>query len=108
MISRDYPYAWKHGWRWAWEYLRYRGRVLGFLRTLWYTIVLGHIGEACQECGRPYLLWWADNDLYYTVTGIAQHRGCVAPGLFCLECFDRKASRKGIVLRWKPEARSQK
>ena len=98
----DYAYAWRNGPRWAWEYLRWRHSPIGFLRTLWYTLVLGHIGEACQECGRPYLLWWAENTLYDAVTGLGA-RGGSSPGLFCLECFDRKARQNGISLKWKPE-----
>ena len=97
----DYAYAWRNGPRWAWDYLRYRRSMLGFFRTLWYTLVCGHIGEACQECGRPYLLWWADNDLYDEVTGLGNEGGN-SPGLFCLECFNEKAERIGITLRWKP------
>jgi len=111
-MAADYAYAWKNGPRWAFEFLRYRkGRgisygmaVLGFLRTLWLTLVCGHICEACQECGRAYLLWWAPDDLYATVTGLEKRGGSYSPGLFCLDCFDRKARRKGIHLRWKPEA----
>jgi hypothetical protein len=102
LICRDYLYAWKNGPRWAWEYLRYRGRIVGFLRTIWYSLILGHKGEACQECGRPYLLWWAENEVYDDVTGLVAKAG-YSPGLFCLNCFDRKAERKGICLRWKPE-----
>lgn len=98
----DYAYAWKNGWRWAFSYLRYRRRIDGFLRTLWLTLVLGHIGESCQECGREYVLWWADNDLYDAVTGLGNRGGC-SPGLFCPDCFDRKAEKNGICLRWRPE-----
>jgi len=108
----DYAYAWKNGPRWAWEFLYYRkGRsislgasFIGFLRTLWLTLACGHISETCQECGKPYLLWWAPDDLYATVTGLEKRGGSYSPGLFCLDCFDRKAVRKGMLLRWKPEA----
>jgi hypothetical protein len=97
-----YAYAWRNGPRWSLDHLRH-GRILGFLRTLWFTLVLGHISESCQECGRPYLLWWADNELYDAVTGLGA-KGGSTPGLFCLDCFDRKAREKGIRLRWKPES----
>jgi hypothetical protein len=96
-----YAYAWRNGPRWSLDHLRH-GRILGFLRTLWFTLVLGHISESCQECGRPYLLWWADNELYDAVTGLGARGGC-SPGLFCLDCFDRKARKQGVTLRWKPE-----
>ncbi len=102
-LSRDYVYAWKNGPRWAFWYLR-EGRVVAFFRTLWFTLCRGHIGEACQECGRPYPLWCAEHDVYEAVTGLKRYsNGEWAPGLFCLACFDGKARRKGISLQWKPE-----
>jgi hypothetical protein len=98
-----YAYAWRNGPRWAFWYLRL-GRVKGFLRIVWFTLIRGHIGEACQECGMPYLLWWAEDDLYATVTGRGRYsNGESAPGLYCLDCFDRKARKQGIRLCWKPE-----
>jgi hypothetical protein len=104
LIARDYRYAWQCGLRWVGYYLR-QGRVLGALRAAWYTFALGHIGEACQECGRPYPLWTADHGLYERVTGNARRaNGEWAAGLFCLDCFDHKARERGITLRWRPEA----
>ncbi|MDB5069649.1 MAG: hypothetical protein JWM87_760 [Candidatus Eremiobacteraeota bacterium] len=103
LICRDYGYAWRAGWRWVLWYARYR-RFLAALRTVWYTLILGHIGEACRECGRPYLHWWAADDLYASATGKGRRsNGEAAPGLYCLECFDRKALAQGIKLRWIPE-----
>ena len=108
----DYGYAWRNGPRWALWYLR-RRRPVAALRTLWWALVRGHIGETCQECGRRYLLWHADDDLYGAVTGRWPSPPAIswtgewcsesATGLFCLVCFDRMACDKGIVLRWKPE-----
>ena len=101
-MSVDYGYAWRNGPRWATWYLR-QGKIAGFLRTLWHSLVRGHIGEACQECGSPYPLWHADDALYTRVTGNARHdNGEAASGLFCLNCFDRKAEARGISLQWNP------
>jgi ribosomal protein S14 len=84
------------------EYLR-EGKVVAALRTVWFTLILGYIREACQECGRPYLLWWSDDALYAKVTGHGRFtNGEAAPGLWCLECFSRKAESIGIWIRWEP------
>ncbi len=97
----SYRYAWANGWRWASWYLPRRLRAA--LRVLWSAYVRGYIGEACQECGRTYLLWHADDDLYGDVTGRWPYPdGEAASGLFCLDCFDRMAERRGIGLRWVP------
>jgi hypothetical protein len=102
-IHRDYAYAWTAGWRWIGWYARW-GRVVAAVRAIWYTLALGHTGEACQECGNPYLYWWADDDVYASVTGCGRYdNGEAAPGLYCLDCFDAKAQRRGIHLRWRPE-----
>lgn len=102
MLNVDFGYAWKCGPRWALWYLRL-GRIPAFFRTLWFTLCRGHIGEACQECGRPYLHWRADHEVYERVTGLKRYAsGEWAPGLFCLECFDGKAHSKDISILWKP------
>jgi hypothetical protein len=99
----DYHYAWRNGPRWVLGDLR-RRRPVAALRTLRWTLFRGHIGETCQECGRPYLLWHADDALYGAVTGrYPRPDGESATGLFCLACFDRMARAEDIVLRWKPE-----
>jgi len=107
-VSSDYRYAWRNGWRWAGWFVR-RRHIVGVLRTLWWAYVRGHISETCQDCGRPYLLWHADDDLYGRVTGRwptpwgdGSGRSEAATGLFCLDCFDRMAERQGISLRWIP------
>ena len=108
-MTQDYRYAWRNGPRWAMWYLR-RRRIVAAVRTLWWTLVRGHISEACQDCGRPYLFWHAVDDLYGRVTGRWPFPdGECATGLFCLDCFDRMAERRGISLRWIPtELRSAK
>jgi hypothetical protein len=99
----DYRYAWRNGPRWAFGDFR-RHRPVAALRTLWWTLVRGHIGEACQECGRPYLLWHATDDIYGQVTGNWPHSdGEAGGGLFCPACFDRLAEAKGILTIWQPE-----
>ena len=59
----DYRYAWRYGPRWALWYVRH-GKPLAALRNLWASMVHGYIGEACQDCGRSYLLWHATDDQY--------------------------------------------
>lgn len=103
IAGKQYGYAWRNGPRWAFQYL-VQGKVVAALRQLWNSLVFGHMTESCQECGRPYLLWWADDDLYKQVTGRGRYaNGESAPGLYCLECFDAKAERIGLILKWKPE-----
>lgn len=101
--GKSYGYAWRNGPRWAFEYLC-EGKVLAAFRQFWNSVVCGHISESCQECGRAYLLWWADDALYERVTGRGRFaNGESAPGLFCLDCFDKMAEKRGVVLKWKPE-----
>jgi hypothetical protein len=98
----DYRYAWRNGPRWALWYVRNR-RLIAAARALWWALVRGYIGEGCQECGRPYLLWHARDDLYGEVTGRWPSPGGESGGgLFCLACFDRLARAKGIDLQWQP------
>lgn len=102
-LTVNYAYAWRNGWRWALCYLQ-RGLITASVRTIWFSLVRGHMGEACQECGRPYLFWRSPDDVYESVTGTGRSLdGQSAPGLYCPDCFDKKARRKGIVLQWKPE-----
>lgn len=57
-------------------------------------------GEHCQDCGRVYDLmgWWmAPDDLWEKVTG--KRYG----GLFCPDCFGKRAAAKGLHLRWSVE-----
>ena len=97
----DYRYAWANGHRWVWWYVR-RRRFVAALRVAWVTFIQGWPGEACQECGRRYVLWHADDALYSELTGNWDEP---ARGLFCPACFDRKADRAGIVLVWEPRVR---
>ena len=102
-VMTDYRYAWRNGPRWALYFVRHR-RFLAALRSLWYRLACGHIEEDCQDCGRPYLLWHAADDLYGRVTGNWPHPdGESGGGQFCLACFDRRAERQGIVIIWQPE-----
>ena len=90
----NYRYTWRHSWGWTGWYLK-RGRVVAALRQAWGALILGDDGEACQFCGRAYLLWHAPDALWMTVMGSKA-------GLSCPGCFDRRASRLGLVLRWRP------
>lgn len=88
----NYPYAWRHGYKWALK----SKTPMAWLRVMWLAYTLGHDGESCQDCGRRYILWWADDDVYLKVHGTAN-------GLLCPNCFDKQARKKAIRLRWKPE-----
>jgi len=99
----DYLYAWRNGPRWALRYLR-RGRVVAALRQLWWRLVRGYIGEGCRDCGRPYLLWHARDDLYGRVTGFWPYPdGEAGGGPFCPACFTDRAEALGIMVIWQPE-----
>lgn len=72
---------------------------------LWLKLFICKIGygdrltEFCQECGRTTdLVWWAPDALWLELTG-ERHGG----GVRCTACFDRTATRRGIILRWRPE-----
>lgn len=52
--------------------------------------------EYCQKCKKPYLsIWGAPWQLWNKVTGRLDGRG-----LFCMNCFDKIAMKKGIELHW--------
>jgi hypothetical protein len=93
---RNHSYALRYGWRWVWDYVRWR-RPAAALRTIYWTLIRGWDGEACQFCGRPYLLWRAPDDLWLDLIG-SPH------GLCCLTCFDDRARQRGVWLQWRPEA----
>lgn len=52
--------------------------------------------EFCDDCGRRQpLVWWCeDSELWHDATG--------GHGSHCPECFDKRASNLGIILRWYP------
>jgi hypothetical protein len=100
--SIDYRYAWRNGWRWVGWFLRYH-RLIAAARQAWLAYVRGYISETCERCGRAYFLWHAPDDLWSQVTGHPQREGDIAAGLYCPACFDRKADRLGITLKWRPE-----
>ena len=73
--------------------------VAGRLRLLWHDFVthalLNRGGERCQDCGRPYPLWWACDVLYEKIVGDLG-------GLFCPWCISQRAETAGLVLKWEP------
>lgn len=74
--------------------LRYNHKFTSMVRAfIWF--IIGHNSETCQKCGRRYLLWFAEHDLWDAVIG---HYN----GLRCPKCFDKEASRLGLVLEWNP------
>ena len=78
-------------------YVRMR-RWRALLRATWLVVGCGYYLEVCQECGRKVgVSWWADDDLYETVT----HAN--GAGIFCIDCFDRLAeAAMGTFVRWAP------
>jgi hypothetical protein len=53
--------------------------------------------EFCKDCGREQpLVWWTDDNQLWL--DLMKSTGGVA----CPECFDRRALRAGILLRWQP------
>lgn len=103
----------ENGWHYWWSLirrdLRYylgphytgRNRVAALARTAWWLWIIGYFGERCQDCGRLYLHWHAPDDLYARVTGNPKIGG-TSGGLFCLECFDRRARVLGLTIMWVP------
>lgn len=92
----DYHYAWQNGTSWTLYYVRQK-RLLATLRCIWWTFARGWITELCQDCGRPYPLWWCEDDaLYNCITKSNGH------GLYCLDCFDNHAEAAGKTLMWLP------
>lgn len=68
------------------------------LRAFWHAVVRRHHGELCFDCGRPYLLWYADDDEMYRSVYCRDGGGLICPG-----CFDRRARRLGLILQWMPQ-----
>ena len=54
--------------------------------------------EYCNDCGvRQPISWWcADEALWLTINGSSS-------GALCPQCFDKRAARLGIYIRWHPE-----
>jgi hypothetical protein len=57
------------------------------------------ITEFCKDCGREQPVVWTSPDwLWAAVTERAD-----GGGVLCPDCFDRRASAQGRMLRWVPE-----
>src|ERR1700729_1184942 len=78
-----------------WGYRRLYRRRRYLFKQLWQTLVQGYYGETCQECATKYISWHAPDPLYEE---LKDNLG----GLYCLECFDRKARTAGIWCMWTP------
>lgn len=79
-------------------YARHRRPIAGW-RALWRIIVHHDNGEGCQRCGRAYVLWRADDDLYLRVHGTPH-------GTLCPWCFDAEARAQDLLLEWAPRVES--
>ena len=54
------------------------------------------IREFCHDCGRKVeVVWTADDLLWEGLCGESQ-------ASLCIRCFDRRAWRAGMLLRWRP------
>jgi hypothetical protein len=62
-MRHNYRYTLKWGWGWIAYYLRHR-RFVAALRQVYWALIRGYDGEACQQCGRVYVLWRASDDLW--------------------------------------------
>jgi len=52
------------------------------------------ITEFCDRCGaRQPLVWYTDDESWFTTTGQEE-------GVLCPRCFDERARKMGILLRW--------
>lgn len=74
------------------------------LKDLWcYSGYGSMLVEYCEDCGiQQPLVWWSDNDLWEELTGYETPAGDNATGIICPRCFDARAERAGILLRWYP------
>lgn len=62
----------------------------------WRLIMKSTEGERCRSCGKRYLTCWqANGDLWAKVTGKSD-----GSGLRCIECFEKEARAKGLILYW--------
>jgi hypothetical protein len=73
-----------------------RRRFVALVRVLWLTQVGRHYGEACEVCGRDYVLWVATTTLYEAVMG--KRSGQICPRCFTIRSMDVL----GRPLAWEP------
>ena len=77
---------------------RRRRPLFVWMRLDWHDFVrhtlFGPAGEICQDCGRSYMLWHAEGNLWKLVHG-------TSGGLLCLKCFDRQAQRAGYKIEFR-------
>lgn len=71
-------------------------------KNLWCYSGLGSmLIEYCRDCGvRQPVVWWSPNELWAELTG--QPLAADMGGVLCPNCFDRRAEKHGIWLRWHP------
>lgn len=84
--------------KWAAGMRRRRWPPAVWLRLAWHDFIThglfgpGH--EICQNCGRGYVLWHAEDDLWERVHG-------TPGGLLCPACFDRQALDAGVLIEFR-------
>ena len=75
---------------------RHPRSVVGYARMLWNDFVIHPLfggTEICEDCGRGYVLWQADEALWREVMG-------EGAGLWCPDCFERRCEEKGIIIKF--------
>jgi len=61
--------------------------------------------EFCRDCGRRVRhVWTAPDPLWIALNKSDYERDPSNFGALCLDCFDARARRAGLRLRWIPEA----
>ncbi len=72
------------------------------LKLLWKWGLIGlgfgdSLIEFCHDCGqRQPLVWWASELDWKTY-------GRTDSGILCPRCFDKRATKQGVLLRWTPQ-----
>jgi hypothetical protein len=70
-------------------------RILAWIKKQLVKIVL--LTEFCHDCGveQPLVWWCSSDDLWREVTGYTKGNG-----ILCPKCFDKRAEKKKISIRW--------
>ena len=68
--------------------------ILVWLKTLYAKFFC--ITEFCRDCGwQVGLVWTAKDETWHKVVGDEST-------ILCIDCFDRRAIKKELILRWVP------
>lgn len=85
--------------RWAFGGKRFHPEARWYARlvALWFAVT-GYETELCSFCGgKVGMVWWCDDqDLWESITGYEN-----GGGISCVQCFDDRAERGRIYLKWR-------